>query len=81
MNNESLLRVIEALNELKEDSTVPKNIKVRLGNMISMLQEDAEESIKVSRVIHEIEEIAEDSNMQPYTRTQIFNVVSLLELV
>lgn len=75
------MRVVEALNELKEDSTVPKNIKTRIDNMICLLKEDTEDSIKVSRVMHEIEEITEDVNMQPYTRTQIFNVVSLLEMI
>jgi len=81
MDNEALIKVIEALNELKEDNTVPKNIKAKLDNMIGMLKEDTDDSIKVSRVIHEIEEITEDANMQPYTRTQIFNVVSLLEML
>jgi len=74
-------QVIDALNELKEDSTVPKNIKAKLENMIELLRENVERSIKVSRVMHEIEEIAEDVNIQPYTRTQIFNVVSLLEMI
>jgi uncharacterized protein (UPF0147 family) len=81
MDKQALHGVIEALNELKEDSTVPKNIKAKFENMITLLQEDTEDSIKVSRVMHEIEEITEDSNMQPYTRTQIFNVVSLLEML
>jgi uncharacterized protein (UPF0147 family) len=81
MDNCTIINVTEALNELKEDSTVPKNIKIKIDTMISLLQEKIEDSIKVSRVMHEIEEITEDANIQPYTRTQIFNVVSLLEMV
>ncbi len=81
MEKQALHGVIEALNELKEDNTVPKNIKAKFENMISLLQEDTDDSIKINRVMHEIEEITEDSNMQPYTRTQIFNVVSLLEML
>ena len=81
MDNNALIEVIDALNELKDDNTVPKNVKARLENMIVVLQEKTEASIRVSRVMHEIEEIAEDANMQPFTRTQIFNVVSLLEMV
>ena len=81
MDNNALIEVIDALNELKDDNTVPKNVKARLENMIIVLQEKTEASIRVSRVMHEIEEIAEDANMQPFTRTQIFNVVSLLEMV
>ena len=81
MDNETIMQIVEALKELKEDSTVPKNIKTRIDSMIEMLKGDVEESIKVSKVMHEIEEITEDANIQPYTRTQIFNVVSLLEMV
>ncbi|MBN2111542.1 UPF0147 family protein [Candidatus Woesearchaeota archaeon] len=81
MDKETMINIIVALNELKDDSTVPRNIKAKIETMISLLQDDTEESIKVSRVMHEIEEITEDSNLQPYTRTQIFNVVSLLEMI
>jgi uncharacterized protein (UPF0147 family) len=73
--------VIEAINELKGDNTVPKNVKAKLDNVVALLNEKVEDSIKISRVLHEIEEISEDSNMQSYTRTQIFNVVSLLEMI
>lgn len=81
MENECFLPIVEALSELKDDNTVPKNIKAKVDLMISYLQEKCEASIKVSRVMHEIEEITEDANIQPYTRTQIFNVVSLLEMM
>ncbi len=81
MEQEAFHGVIDALNELREDNTVPKNIKAKFENMITLLKEDTEDSIKISRVMHEIEGITEDSNMQPYTRTQIFNVVSLLEML
>ena len=81
MDKDAMLNIIEALNELKGDGTVPKNIKTKIDVMIELLKEDTEESIKVSKVMHEIEDITEDANIQPYTRTQIFNVVSLLEMV
>ena len=81
MNQQTFHGVIEALNELKDDSTVPKNIKAKFENMILLLQEDVEDSIKISRVMHEIEEIDSDSNVEPYTRTQILQVVSLLEML
>ncbi len=81
MDKTALIQVIDALKELQEDSTVPKNIKAKMGFMINLLSEDAEDCIKVDKALHEMETITEDCNMQPYTRTQIFNVVSLLEMV
>jgi len=81
MDNETLHGVLEALNELREDNTVPKNIKAKFETMITLLKEDTEDSIKINKVMHEIEQIDSDSNVEPYTRTQIFQVVSLLERV
>lgn len=81
MDNSALMQVIEALDELMEDSTVPRNVKTKIEFMIGLLKEDIDSSIKIDRALHEMETITEDCNMQPYTRTQIFNVVSLLEMV
>lgn len=71
--------MINALEELKEDATVPKNIKKKIQGCIDILQENVELSIRVNKVLHELEEISEDSNMQAYTRTQIWNISSMLE--
>ena len=73
--------IIEALEELQGDRTVPKNVKSKIGATIFVLKEKVETSIKVSKALSELEEIAEDTNMQSYTRTQIWNIVSMLEAV
>jgi len=76
-----LLSIIGYLQELEQDSTVPKNVKGKIVSTIKALQEDRELSIKVSKALHELEVLTEECNMQPYTRTQLFNIVSLLEAV
>ncbi len=78
---DQLSMIIAALRELEQDNQVPKNVKTRIASTITVLEEDAEMPIKVSRALQELEEIAEDNNMQAYTRTQIFNIVSLLEVI
>jgi uncharacterized protein (UPF0147 family) len=77
----NVMPVIEALTEMREDNTVPRNVKTKIEGIIGLLKDNIETSIKISRALHEMEEISEDANMQSYTRTQIFNVVSLLETV
>jgi len=69
------------LNELKDDITVPKNVRLKVGNIIKVLNEDKEISIKVSKSLNELEEIADDVNLQSYTRTQVWNVISELEKI
>lgn len=78
---DGMVCVMDALNEMVGDNTVPKNIKTKIDTIIKLLSCETEIPIKVSRALHEMEEISEDVNIQPYTRTQLFNVVSLLESV
>lgn len=81
-NEQKINAVIETLTKLQEDTIIPKNIKVKIQNIINALKEkNTELSIKINKVLHELDEIADDANMQAYTRTQIWNVVSMLEKI
>jgi uncharacterized protein (UPF0147 family) len=73
--------IVEVLTELKEDNTVPKNVKEKIKVVMDVLKEDDDLKLKVNKVLHELDDIADDPNLQPYTRTQIWNVVSMLEKV
>ena len=79
--NPTLFKIIQALEELEQDNTVPRNVKIKVANTIKLLRDESEKSIKISKALHELEELSEDVNVQPYTRSQIFNIVSLLEVV
>ena len=81
MPEEELKQVILALEEMLEDSTVPRNVKKKISEAKEMLEEDTETSIKVNKALHELDDISNDVNLQSYTRAQIWNVVSLLEKV
>ena len=69
----------ETLNELKEDITVPKNVRSKIEKIVEVLNDNTEKDIKVSKALNELEEIADDVNLQSYTRTQVWNVISALE--
>lgn len=75
-----LQNVIDLLQQMLEDNTVPKNVRAKIDKTILLLQKDEEQKIKVSRAMHELEEISNDTNMQSDTRTQIFNIISVLEV-
>ena len=81
MTEEKLKDVIDSLSELSSDLAVPKNIKNKISNMINILEDDSELSIRINKVLNELDEIADDPNMQAYTRVQILNIVSLLETI
>ena len=75
----SQLTVVNSLNEIKEDATVPRNVRMKIEYVVNTLKEDTELSIKVNKVLNELDEIANDVNLQAYTRTQIWNIMSMLE--
>jgi uncharacterized protein (UPF0147 family) len=82
MSSEELINeTIERLQELGEDSNIPKNIKIKINNIINVLKEDKESSIKSNKALSELDEISNDPNLEAYTRTQIWNIVSILEKI
>ncbi|VVB81380.1 Uncharacterised protein [uncultured archaeon] len=78
---DTLQQIIFALQELEQDTTTPKNVKMKVISTLKILNENGEISFKKSKALHELEELSEDINVQSYTRTQLFNIVSLLEIV
>ena len=71
----------QALSELKDDVTVPKNVRLKIEKIMEMLNEKIEMQIKISKALHELEGIADDTNLKSYTRAQIWNVISVLEKI
>jgi len=72
--------IFKTIKEIKEDTSTPKNVKLKLEHITTILGSVEDHSIKVSRAMHEIEDVVDDNNnMQPYTRTQLWNLVSMLE--
>ncbi|MBS3125816.1 UPF0147 family protein [Candidatus Woesearchaeota archaeon] len=71
--------VITQLSNLKEDASVPRNVKNSIDRIIATLQAKTELSIRKSRVLGELDEISDDVNLESYIRIQILNIVSLLE--
>lgn len=73
--------IMEIVNEIVEDSALPKNIKLKLEEITSELKEAEEKNLKLiaDQCIHELDEVSSDVNLQPFVRTQIWSVVSMLE--
>lgn len=71
--------VVEVLAEIEEDYSVPKNVRAKVKNAISALEEKNKTvAVKINKSLQELDEISDDSNIPIYTRTQIWNIVSSL---
>ncbi len=72
--------VIQILDQVSKDRTVPRNIRLKCEESIKILQNDKEElAIRLNTVISTLDELSNDPNIPMYTRTQIWNIVSMLE--
>ena len=81
MVHEEIGNIVATLSEIKDDITVPKNVRLKVEKVMKVLDEETEIEIKVSKALNEMEEIADDANLQSYTRTQVWNVISALEKI
>ena len=81
MGQEEIGGIEPALEELRDDNTVPKNVRLKIEKVIEVLNNKMEKSIKVSKVLNELEDVADDVNLQSYSRTQVWNVISVLEKI
>ena len=80
--SDELEGVLEALEELTSDTTVPQNVRLKISDITTVLKKDSEEvTLRVNKVLDSLEEISNDSNLPSYTRTQIWNISCMLEMI
>lgn len=71
---------IDRLEDLKEDESVPTNIREVIDQSIEVLQDDEEDlSVRINAATSLLDQISNDPNIQQYTRTEVWNIASMLE--
>ncbi len=82
MEDQRIVSIIDALQEIASDNTVPRNVKEQLTKIVEILKQEKEDFLlRKDKALSELDEVVEDTNLQAYTRTQIWNVVSALEMM
>ena len=72
-------QIIDSLEMIKEDVGIPKNLKLKIDKIKSILNnKDEEIEIRTHKAGVILDEISNDSSIQPFIRTQIYQIVSLL---
>ena len=79
--SESLQLIVGDLLMIQEDEGVPKNVKQRIQNAITILQdvETKNLNLSIAKSVQELSEVAEDPNVPRYMQMEILKVVSQLE--
>ena len=78
MEKNKLSDIMGILSQIEEDDTIPKNMRVKIKDMICSL-DGCNEDIIVDKAIQELDNIADDPGLPSYAKTQIWNAVSILE--
>ena len=73
--------VVELIDTVAEDTSVPKNIRRALVEAKERLKGGDELSTRVSAAVYSIEAVSEDINMPMHARTQIWTILSALESI
>jgi len=73
--------VVELINNVAEDTSVPKNIRRALVEARERLKTSDELSTKVGAAVYSIEAVSEDINMPMHARTQVWTILSALESI
>lgn len=81
MTEDNLKQAISIFVEMQQDSTVSKNVRLKISMMQKELESCSKDelSLVVNRVISELEEISGDMNLPMFVRTQIWSLTGLLE--
>ncbi|MFB6294314.1 MAG: UPF0147 family protein [Candidatus Nanohaloarchaea archaeon] len=71
---------IQRMEDLKEDDTVPSNVKDALDRCIETLEDGDEDlSVRINTAASFLDEVSNDPNIAQHTRTEIWNIASMLE--
>jgi uncharacterized protein (UPF0147 family) len=75
-------QIMDVLDQLAEDTSVPRNIRRGAQNAKALLQkkEDALD-VRAASAIFILDELANDPNIPLHGRTLIWNIISQLETV
>jgi hypothetical protein len=80
--DQKLKGITEVLNQIIEDTSVPRNIRRSAEEAKNILMNEEEDvSARVSSALYILEEISNDRNLPLHARTIIWNVASELETV
>ena len=80
--DEKLHQISQILDQLSEDSSVPRNIRRGAGEAKGLLFKTGEAlDLRVASAIFILDELANDPNIPLHGRTLIWNVISQLETV
>lgn len=77
---EQLNQIIEMINQITKDNTVPRNIKKGAEEAKNILEDDTQEiKERASSAVYLLESITNDRNLPMHARTTLWSIAGALE--
>lgn len=73
--------VLDMIEDLLKDSSVPRNVKKSLEEAKIALNEKTDDNVRVMKAVYSFEKVIEDPNLMPHVRMQLWQLMSALESV
>jgi uncharacterized protein (UPF0147 family) len=82
-NSDAVIKqCVEVLSRIKDDDTVPRNIRRNADSVKNILLNSSETpAVRAASSISILDEISNDPNIPLHTRTLIWNIASQLETI
>jgi len=79
---EKIAEIINFIELLTKDTSIPKNVRKALEDAKTSLQNATEDPVvRISNAVYAIQEVSNDINLPLHARTQIWQVLGMLEKV
>ena len=79
MDEEKVSKIVSVLDMLIDDSSVPRNVRSKIGIAKQKLAHGEDDSARLSGAVYALDEIGNDINLPMHARTLVWNVISELE--
>ncbi|MGI0131690.1 MAG: UPF0147 family protein [Thermoplasmata archaeon] len=78
----ALARIVEALGQLAEDGSVPRNVRRGAQNAKDELAKASVAlDVRIASAVYVLDDLANDANLPTHGRTAIWSIISSLESV
>ena len=79
VQKEELEKIISLLDVLAQDTSIPRNVRMRLQEAEEKLKTENDTDVSISSAIYALDEVSGDINLPMHARTMIWNLMSELE--
>jgi uncharacterized protein (UPF0147 family) len=79
--DEELEGLVELMDEVIEDRTVPRNIRGAVEDSRNNILKQGEPAVKITQALYRLDDVSNDINMPSHTRTEIWSIISELERI